>query len=278
MRQPIQPSLFSQITYNDIPYRYGLEDIPPDITKQELLAFFSFDDKDSTFIREKCRFYHYRVALGIQIGAHRFIGRAQPHQEPPPAVVIRFIARALRLKGNFVPLKLSERLKTYQVHSQLAREYLGLSSFPVTKRQNLIDYLICEPPDPGHLPQWIKKVEDYLRKNNYVLPSLKELRRLVLSARHQSIEQVMHQIKLQLGNKRKELFEKLLLTGETGISRWTELTNKNIYKATAEKLSEVLKRIKKVRELSLKDLDLSQLPQQHIYFLPSREFKRLRNN
>jgi len=34
------------IIHNHIPYRYGLERLPLDITKKELLAFFSLDDKE----------------------------------------------------------------------------------------------------------------------------------------------------------------------------------------------------------------------------------------
>ncbi len=263
----MQLSLFSPAVHEDIPYRYGLEEIPSDITKQELLAYFSPGTGESAFIREKCRLYHYRVALGVQIGAYRFIGRAQPYQEPPPPAVIRFVARALKLRGDFVPLKLSERVKTHQVHSHAAREYLGLSPFPVARRQLLIDHLIADPPDPGHLPQWIRRAEDFLRKNNYVLPSLGELKRLVISARHQSLEQVMQLINRQLGNEREYMLEELLLTRAAGTSGWTGLTRKNILKATSEKVSEVLNRIKEVRGLSLRELDFTKLPTRHLDYL-----------
>ncbi len=277
----MQLSLFSPEVRDDIPYRYGLEEIPSDITKQELLAYFSLDAGGSAFIREKCRLYHYRVALGVQIGAYRFIGRAQPYQEPPPPAVIRFVARTLKLKRNFVPLKLADQLRTYQAHSQIAREYLGLSFLPVIKRQDLIDHLVADPPDPGHLPQWIKNAEGFLRKSNYVLPSLKELKRLVISARHQSLEQVMQQINRQLGDGRKDMLEKLLLTGDTGTSGWNVLTRKNLLKATSEKISEVLNRIKEVRHLSLKELDFTKLPPRHVDYLVQQGIrastKRLRD-
>jgi len=44
-----------------IPYRYGLDELPADITVRELLYFFSFDHEDKDFIRKKSRFSSYRV-------------------------------------------------------------------------------------------------------------------------------------------------------------------------------------------------------------------------
>ena len=121
--------------------------------------------------------------------------------------------------------------------------------------------------DSSQAKTHVKNAEDFLRINNYVLPSLGELKRLVISARHQSLEQVIQHINSHLGDGRIDMLEKLLLTGDTGTSGWTVLTRKNILKATSEKVSEVLNRIKEVRHLSLKELDFTKLPPRHVDYL-----------
>lgn len=65
-------TIFSQ---KGIPPRYGLDEIPSDIAKRELLAHFSFDDQTREFIGENCRLYPSRIGLGIQVGSYRMIGR-----------------------------------------------------------------------------------------------------------------------------------------------------------------------------------------------------------
>ena len=104
--------MLTQRTQDRVPYRYGVDEIPADITKQELLFYFSFNQEEGKFIHVNSRLFQSRVALGIQLGAYKFIGRPQQKPEIAPSSVIRFVARALKLRGDFVPLKYSERTKT----------------------------------------------------------------------------------------------------------------------------------------------------------------------
>jgi hypothetical protein len=155
-----------------IPYRYGLDELPADITVRELLYFFSFDHEDKDFIRKKSRFSSYRVVLGIHLGAYRFIGKSEPYPENTPSSIIRFVSNALDLGDGFVPLEYSDRERTRRQHAQITREFLGLSHFSADKHQNLIEYLIEKSPDPGHIQAWINNAEDFLRSNTFVLPSV----------------------------------------------------------------------------------------------------------
>jgi hypothetical protein len=169
-----------------IPLRYGLEQIPLDIARRELLVHFSFDKRTHEFIAENCRLYPSRIGLGIQLGSYRMLGRFQNRPEAVPPPVIRHVARALKLKGEFVPLAYPERIMTRWKHIQLAEEYLGLTPFPPEQHRALIERLSLEPADPGHLPDWIKKAEELIPAERYVLPPLLTLRKLIASAREQS--------------------------------------------------------------------------------------------
>ena len=71
-----------------IPYRYGLDELPADITHRELLYFFSFNPTERQFARGKGRFPAHQVVLGIHLAAYRLIGRPQYYPEKTPSVII----------------------------------------------------------------------------------------------------------------------------------------------------------------------------------------------
>jgi len=48
---------------DQIPCRYGLDELPADITKRELLYFFSFNPAEIQFVREKGRFPSYQIVV-----------------------------------------------------------------------------------------------------------------------------------------------------------------------------------------------------------------------
>lgn len=248
-------------------YRYGLDEIPFDITKQELLSYFSFTEDQKAFINRNCRMPSSRIALAIQLGAYKFIGRSQLQPEKAPPSLIRFVSRELELRGDFIPLDYSNRSMTRWNHDYMARHFLKLSYFSPQQHHILFDHLIKISLDPGHFPDWIKKAEDFLRERKFVLPSVKVLKRLVSSARDQSLEKVLTHIYNLLGVERINKLELLLQSEDEARSKWFGLTNKNIYSATTTKLSEILNRIKEVRELSLNNIDLSGISEQYLRYL-----------
>ena len=48
---------------DQIPYRYGLDELPADITHRELLYFFSFNPTERQFVREKGRFPTHQIRV-----------------------------------------------------------------------------------------------------------------------------------------------------------------------------------------------------------------------
>ena len=184
-------TVFSQ---KGIPPRYGLDNIPADISRRELLAHFSFDGRTREFISGNCRLYPSRVVLGLQIGSYRMIGRFQQQPEAAPSTVIRHVARALKLEGEFVPLEYTDRGMTRWEHIQMAQKLLGLSSFPPRKHQSLIDRLSVEAHDLGHAPDWIKAAEDILRAEYSLFPTVKVLKRLIATARDKSLAELVGRI------------------------------------------------------------------------------------
>ena len=183
---------------DQIPCRYGLDELPADITRRELLYFFSFTPDEIQFVREKGRFPSYQIVIAIHLAAYRFIGRPQYHPEATPAVIINHVASSLKIDNEAYPLEYSDRERTRRDHIQLTRAFMGLSLYGPADRQRLIEYLIQDAPDPGHIPAWIKGAEDFLRENHFVLPTVKILRRHIFSARKQAMENVMSDINNQL--------------------------------------------------------------------------------
>jgi len=175
---------------DQIPCRYGLDELPADITRRELLYFFSFTPDEIQFVREKGRFPSYQIVMAIHLGAYRFIGRPQYYPETTPAGIINHVAASLKIGDEAYPLEYSDRERTRRDHIQLTRAFMGLHSYGPADHRRLIEYLIQDAPDPGHTPAWIKSAEDFLRGNHYVLPTVKILRRHIFSARKQAMENV----------------------------------------------------------------------------------------
>jgi hypothetical protein len=50
---------------DQIPYRHGLDELPADITRRELLYYFSFNHTERQFLRAKGRFPAHQIVLGI---------------------------------------------------------------------------------------------------------------------------------------------------------------------------------------------------------------------
>ena len=95
-----------------------------------------------------------------------------------------------------------------------------------------------------------------VRANQFVLPTVKVLRRLILSARNQTMENVVSHINSQLNKEQRAHLDGLLENqNETGVF-WNSVIDKNIYSPTTKKLSMALEHIKGIRELSLKEIDL----------------------
>jgi hypothetical protein len=226
MLLPSKPVCDTQMTY-----RYGLEALPHDISKRELLFYFSFTEEQYDYIHRHCRLLQYRVVLAIQLGALRFIGRPEYAPESAPISILKFLIQNLQLSDELLPLTYSVRLPAGRQHIQLAREFLDLSPFPTEQHGFLIDLLTNIAPDPGHIPDWLKQAEDCLRRNKFVLPPVMVLRRIVLTARQTALERVYEKVGKQLGSFEGE-FDKLLALDETGKTPWSELTNKNILKAS----------------------------------------------
>jgi hypothetical protein len=107
---------------NQIPCRYGLDELPADITRRELLYFFSFNPTERQFVREKGRFPSHQIVLGIHLAAYRFIGRPQYYPENTPSIIIQHVADSLKLDGEATPLIYSDRERTRRDHIKGIRE------------------------------------------------------------------------------------------------------------------------------------------------------------
>ena len=251
-----------------VAYRYGVEAIPLDITKKEVLHFFSLGQDDLSFIKEVSRLINYRLALGIQIGTYRMIGRFQKELESTPHNIIKYLAKQLSFSLDNVIFKYSERKNTVITHNQSVRDFLGIKFLPTSHHDKLINHLILMAPDPGHYPDWIKISEEHLRKEKYILPSIKVLRRIIMSARGKGLEAVSNQIRNQLTEDKIKSLDKLL---EDNINtKWSQYTNKRFYKTSSKKVNEVLDFINDIRKLNLHSIKFDGIHENYIKFFAQR--------
>jgi len=253
---------------NTITYRYGLELLPTDVTKKEILSFFHLDQRDIQFINQKARLYPYRIAMAIQIGSYRFIGRLQNFIDNTPAPIVNYLYRILNIDAHKYPFEYSDRIKTLSDHNKTVKEYLKIKNFPATCQQMIINYLVDQAPDPGHYPSWIRLAENYLRSNNYILPPNKALGRIILSARRNGLNSIIDQLWSQFTTETKCNLDKLL-SNETD-QGWNKYTNKRFYKASSKKVTEVLNSINDIRKLNLNSISFEGIHKNYIKFFAQR--------
>jgi len=220
---------------DQIPYRYGLDELPADITHRELLYFFSFNPTEKEFVREKGRFPAHQIVLGIHLAAYRFIGRPQYYPENIPSAIIQHIADSLKLGGDVIPLIYSGRERTRRDHIQITREFMGLRLFNPGNHQHLIGYLVQKAPDPGHIPAWVKSAEDFLRSDRFVLPTAKVLRRLILSARNKAMGMAVSYINAQMDEELRARLDGILESQNKTGAFWNSVIDKNIHTSHLKK-------------------------------------------
>ena len=90
---------------DQMPCRYGVDELPADITRQELLYFFSFKPTERQFVQAKGRFPANQIVLGIHLAAYRFIGRPQYYPENTPSIIIQHVADSLKLDSGVITLQ-----------------------------------------------------------------------------------------------------------------------------------------------------------------------------
>ena len=252
----------------NISHRYGLESLPPDITKKEILCYFHLNPKSINSISQRTRLYPYRIAVAILVGSYKLIGRFPGNINETPVSIVKYLYRLFKIDSNIYSFSYTNRASTYSEHCKIAIEYLELKKFSPQEHKKLLAYLVNQSPDPGHYPEWVNLSEDYLRSKKYVLPPTKALNRIITSARHKGISGAIDNIYRQIKPETKRRLDNLIIDPTEG--SWNQITNKRFLKASSNKINETLNSINEIRKLNIDAIKLNGIHKNYIKFFASR--------
>lgn len=168
--------------------RSGFESIPQDVSRQELVRYFTYSDTDKREIFQ-CRGAHNQIGFALLLGGVRMTGRFPYDFEPIPRSLLTHVCKQL---GVEVPLFLSypQRQPTRFEHVERLKAYLGLRNFTGPDQALVFKQVREEVRSGARLHELLPSLEQGLREQNIVLPGVTVLEKLIARARREAEEQV----------------------------------------------------------------------------------------
>jgi Domain of unknown function (DUF4158) len=160
--------------------RAGFENIPRDLSKAELLRYFTYSPEDRHEIFQ-CRGDSNKAGFALLLGGVRLTGRFPAGFELIGSTLLQHVCAQLRIEGMLF-LDYPQRQPTRYEHIERIKQYLGLRSFGADDQAMVADFVreqVRAGTPPDDLPQY---TEEHLRAERIVLPGVTVLDRLVTAA------------------------------------------------------------------------------------------------
>jgi hypothetical protein len=165
--------------------RTGFETIPRDLSKGELLRYFTYSPEDRHEIFH-CRGASNKAGFALLLGGVRLTGRFPTNFELIGPTLLGHICAQLGLDGMLF-LDYPQRQPTRHEHIERLKRYLGLRSF-VADDQAVVADFVREQVRAGTPPDdLLEQCEEHLRTQRIVLPGITVLDKLVTTAIMRSI-------------------------------------------------------------------------------------------
>jgi TnpA family transposase len=181
--------------------RAGFDRIPRNLSRAELLRYFTFSDEDRREIAQ-CRGEHNRIGFALLLGGARLTGRFLYDFELVPRSLLAHICEQLDME---VPLFIvyPYRQPTRYEHIERLKVYLGLRSFTRPDRQLITDHIRQQVRAGTRLHELLPSTEQMLRTHAIVLPGVSGLERVVGRARVATEEELFEELttRIEVGTK-----------------------------------------------------------------------------
>src|SRR5215470_9869735 len=202
--------------------RAGFESVPNDLSKAEILRYFTYLENDLKEIN-LCRGTNNRIGFALLLSGVRLTGRFPHDFELISRSVIVCISEQLQIAPPlFIDYPL--RRPTRHEHTERLRTYLGLRNFTHRDRTT-VKNLVSERIQSGaRLHELLPAVEQALREQHIVLPGITVLEKLISRARGKSEGKLFAEICERLTIEEQQAVLKLMeLNEERRVSRFQEL-------------------------------------------------------
>jgi TnpA family transposase len=164
--------------------RAGFERIPKDLSRTELIRYFTYTERDKQEITQ-CRGADNQIGFALLLAGVRLTGRFPYDFAVIPRSVMRHVCEQLHLDPPLL-LAYPQRRQTRHHHIQHIRRYLGLDIFTQAHHQLVMKHVENRVRTGARPHELLTSTEQMLRRHHLVLPGVTVLEKLISSARVQA--------------------------------------------------------------------------------------------
>lgn len=202
--------------------RAGFESIPRDLSKAELLRYFTYTEKDVQEI-QLCRGASNRLGFALLLSGVRLTGRFPHDLELLPRSVLSHICEQLKLAAPLF-VDYPQRRPTRHEHTERLRTYLGLRNFTHKDRTTVKAFVAERVRAGARLHELLPAIEQMLRAQHLVLPGVTTLEKLIGKARGETEDAIFAELGQQLGpGEQKQILKLLEVVAGEKASRFQQL-------------------------------------------------------
>ena len=178
----------------------------------EVIRHYTFAEADLSAIRQR-RGNHNRLGFAVQLCCLRYPGFALPTDIDPPAQLLSFVGRQLRIEPGVWP-QYANRAETRREHLGELQAWLNLTPFSVADYRRFVHQLteLARQTDRGFM--LAQALIGLLREQRVILPTLDVIGRLCSEALTRGTRQVYDALDKPLSDGHREALDKLLTVRE----------------------------------------------------------------
>ena len=208
-----------------------------------------------------------RIWVGAQICALQLYGRLLENPNELSSQVISYICKQLN-QAPIVTIYKPQRQATYKEHRRLIFEHLKFISFDEPSRKMLEEWVIQRVQRGQVLvDQLYSQAEQFLILNKVVLPSVKQLRRIISSICNKYQQDLYMRVYKSVSNDLLSLMDTILTNYSERSSTWFQRFKEYPASSTITLLEDYLDKYNKISEFELDKVNLEILSSDFIGYL-----------
>jgi len=179
---------------------------------EELIRHYTLSEPDLSAIRQR-RGNHNRLGFAVQLCCLRYPGFALPTDIDPPAELLFFVGRQLRIEPDVWP-QYANRAETRREHLGELQTWLNLTPFSIADDRRFVHQLteLARQTDRGFI--LAQALIGLLREQRIIMPTLDVIERLCSEALTRGTRQVYDALAKPLSGRHREDLDKLLTVRE----------------------------------------------------------------
>jgi len=172
--------------------RSGFEAIPKDLSRAELLRYFTYSEQDRQQIFQ-CRGEHNQIGFALLLSGVRLTGRFPHDFDMLPRRFLQHVCQQLKLNAPLF-LNYPQREPTRREHIARLREYLGSRSLAHDDQELIVRHVTERLRSGERQYELLASAEQMLRAQHIILPGVTTLEKLIRAARTKAEDDLYREI------------------------------------------------------------------------------------